>query len=384
MSRPGQFGPEPGGGLPDRIAVGLLTGSFPPELVERVVARCGREGQRNRLLTPKVTVYLVLAMCLFPGHGYQEVARKLVRGLAWAGRCTAPGQVPSTAAISRARVKLGAEPFRELFAEVVRSAAVEEAGRAGQVGQAGQVGGVPYRGRRLVAVEGAAIEVPDSAENVAYFGPPEPGGGYPRVRLAALVECGTGAVAAAATGPSAAAVPNLARGLFDRLGGGDLLLADQGGFDAPAVWRDASAGGADLLWRVGPDAVLPVRQLLGDGSFLSGFAADGGGRGGGGSGRSTGSVAAPVVRVVEDPSAGESGRLLTTILDPGRAPAAELAALHGAWRSGARALRDLAADQLEAVRVLRSRSPEGVEQEVWGHLLVHHALRRLRVSGPGR
>lgn len=392
MSRPGQFGVEPGGGLPDRIAVGLLTGAFPPELVDRVVARCGREGQRNRLLTPKVTVYFVLAMCLFPGQGYREVARTLAGGLAWGRRCAAPGQVPSTAAISRARLKLGAGPLRELFAEVARP----EPGAAGAagvegVGRVGRAGGARYRGWRLVAVEGAALDVPDSAENLAHFGPPEVDGGYPRVRLLALAECGSNAVTAAAAGPPSTAAPDLARGLFDRLGSGDLVLADHGGFDDPVSWRAASAGGADLLWRAGPDAVLPVCQNLSDGSYLTGAALDGSyltgvaaGAGGGGRGRGRGRAGVAVVRVVEDPSAGDPGPLLTTILDPVRAPAAELAALHGGWRSGVTALRELMADQLGSVRVLRSCSPEGVEQEVWGHLLVHHAVGRLRAFGPAR
>ncbi|MEU1286352.1 transposase domain-containing protein [Kitasatospora sp. NPDC005856] len=381
--------------MPDRIAVGLLTGAFPPELVDRVVARCGREGQRNRLMTPKVTVYFVLAMCLFPGQGYREVARTLAGGLAWGRRCAAPGQVPSTAAISRARLKLGAGPLRELFAEVARPEPAETAeGAAGAAG-AGRAGGARYRGWRLVAVEGAVLEVPDSAENLAHFGPPETEGGYPRVRLVALADCGSNAVTAAAAGPPSAAVPDLARGLFDRLGGGDLLLADHGGFDDPMSWRAASAGGADLLWRAGPDAVLPVCQQLSDGSYLTGAALDGsyltgvaldggGGRGRGRGGRGRGRAGVAVVRVVEDRSAGEPGRLLTTILDPVRAPAAELAALHGGWRSGVTALRELTEDQLSAVRVLRSCSPEGVEQEIWGHLLVHHAVGRLRAFGPAR
>ncbi|MDT9682750.1 transposase domain-containing protein [Streptomyces sp. TRM76323] len=49
MPRPGQVRPKTDERLSDRIAVGLLTRSFPPELVDQVVAECGRSGQRNRL-----------------------------------------------------------------------------------------------------------------------------------------------------------------------------------------------------------------------------------------------------------------------------------------------------------------------------------------------
>ena len=93
MPRPGQVKPETDERLSDRIAVGLLTRTFPPELVDRVVAESGRSGQRTRLLPPRVVVYFVLAMCLFSGQGYEEVARLLTQGLTWAKRWSGSWQV---------------------------------------------------------------------------------------------------------------------------------------------------------------------------------------------------------------------------------------------------------------------------------------------------
>lgn len=84
VPRPGQV-KSSGERLSDRIALGVLTRAFPPELVDEVVAECGRNEQRSRLLPARV-VYFVLAMCLF-----------------W--------QVPTTAAIGRARRRLGPEPL---------------------------------------------------------------------------------------------------------------------------------------------------------------------------------------------------------------------------------------------------------------------------------
>jgi hypothetical protein len=72
--------------LSDRIALGVLTRVFPAEVVDEVVAETGRGEKRNRLLPARVTVYFVLAMCLFSGQAYEEVARLLTEGLAWAGR----------------------------------------------------------------------------------------------------------------------------------------------------------------------------------------------------------------------------------------------------------------------------------------------------------
>src|SRR2546429_2293634 len=82
MPRPGQVKPPAGERLPDRIAIGLLTVTFPPELVDRVVAETGRLQRRSRLLPARGGGYYVLAMCLFFGQGYEEVARLLTEGLA--------------------------------------------------------------------------------------------------------------------------------------------------------------------------------------------------------------------------------------------------------------------------------------------------------------
>ncbi|MEV0301453.1 transposase domain-containing protein [Streptomyces prasinus] len=103
----------------------MLTRTFPPELVGRIVEESGKSGQRNRLLPPRVVVYFVLAMCLFSGQGYEEVARLLTQGLAWARRWSGSWQVTTTAAISRARAKLGPEPLRALFEQTAGPVATE-------------------------------------------------------------------------------------------------------------------------------------------------------------------------------------------------------------------------------------------------------------------
>jgi Transposase DDE domain len=137
-----------------------------------------------------------------------------------------------------------------------------------------------------------------------------------------------------------------------------------------------AATGAALVWRTKTNAVLPVLQALPDGSYLSQIVAA----------RDHRHRREPItVRVVEYTLGKDPGRpqrpapyrLLTTILDPAQAPAAELAALyHQRWEFET-ALDELKTHQRGPGVVLRSRSPEGVEQEVWGMLLVHHAIRRL-------
>jgi len=348
--------------LSDRIAIGLLTSTFPPELVDRVVAETGRTQRRSRLLPARVVVYYVLAMCLFFGQGYEEVARLLTEGLGWVRGWRGSWQVPTTAAITRARVKLGPEPVKALFAAVCRPMA------------APTTAGAFYRGWRLVAVDGTTFDLPDTQSNVDFFGRPgstrgSGKGAYPQARVTAIAECGTHAVFAATTGPLSIHETVMARRLFPSLGTGMLLLADRGflGFD---LWREAAATGADLLWRVKSVAVLPVVEEQPDGSYLSRiFAA-----------RDKNRHADPItVRVVEYTIPGQSTvyRLITTILDPTHAPALELAALYAQRWEIETSLDELKTHQGQPGMVLRSQTPNGVEQEIYGFLLVHYAVRTL-------
>ncbi|MFI5960154.1 transposase domain-containing protein [Cryptosporangium sp. NPDC051539] len=90
--------------------------------MDEVVAAEGRTQKRSRLLPARLVMYFVLAMCLFSGQGYEEVARLLTDGLRrrrWSGGW----QVPSTAAIWKGRRRLGVEPVKALFAQVCRPVA---------------------------------------------------------------------------------------------------------------------------------------------------------------------------------------------------------------------------------------------------------------------
>ncbi|MFI1868899.1 IS4 family transposase [Streptomyces jumonjinensis] len=364
MPRPGQVKSSSGDRLSDRIALGVLTRVFPPELVDEVIEQCGRVEQRRRLLPARVVVYFVLAMCLFSGQGYEEVARLLTQGLERARQWEGSWRVPCTAAIGRARLRLGPEPLRELFARVCRPVA------------AGETAGAWYRGLRLVAVDGTTFDLPDTEANAGFFGRPGSGrgqgrGAWPQARVAVLAECGTHAVFAAATSPLATSEQSLVPRLLPALEPGMLLLADRGvtGFE---LWRNASATGADLLWRVRRNVVLPVLTPLGDGSCLSEIVAR----------DDRCRRACPIrVRVIEytlaDGPDATVYRLITTLLDPKAAPAAELAALYAQRWEIETTLDEIKTHQGGPGLVLRSRHPAGVEQEIHGILLVHHALRDL-------
>ena len=331
--------------------------------MDSVLASTGRVEQRSRLLPARLVVYFVLAMCLFSGQGYEEVARLLTEGLRGRRRWRSEWTVPSTAAIWKARSRLGVEPVKELFATVCSPVAERE------------TRGAFYRDWRLTAVDGTTFDLPDTKANVEAFGRPPRSGrgeanvGYPQIRMVGLVECGTHVVFAAATGPLRTGEHALARQVFTSLGPGMLLLADRGFFGVD-LWQSAAVTGADLLWRVRKDIVLAVVEQLPDGSYLSEIFDQ----------RDIHHTRQGVrVRVVEYTIAGHEDvyRLITTIFDPNRAPASELAALYAQRWEFESTLDEIKTHLGGSHLVLRSQHPDGAEQELYGFLLVHHAIRTL-------
>jgi hypothetical protein len=196
----------------------VLTRSFPPGVVDEVIAGQGRAEQRKRLLPARLVVYYVMALALFAREGYEEVMRQLVAGLAWSTRWRGSWQVPSSPAISKARARLGPAVLAALFDRVCVL-----------VG-APSTPGVFYRSWRLVAVDGTTFDAPDEAENTSRFGKPshdQGKGAFPQVRVVALAECGTHAMFAAALAGITTGEQDLFRRLLGKIGPGMLVLADR-------------------------------------------------------------------------------------------------------------------------------------------------------------
>jgi hypothetical protein len=366
VPRAGWVKPQTDQRLSDHISIGVLTRVFPPELVDRVVAEAGRGERRRRLLPARVVVYYVLGLGLYSSSSYEEVMRMLVEGLAWQSGWRRSWSVPTKAALFKARARLGAAPLRALF-EAVAAPLAEP-----------RTAGAFYRGRRLVSLDGTCLDVADTAANEQAFGRPGSGrgegvGAFPQLRLVGLGECGTHALFGVAVGPLADDERTLAGRLWGALEPGMLCLADRGfyGFE---LWNRAAATGAQLLWRTKSNHRLAVSERLPDGSFLSELYAAG-------DRRREHAVAVRVVEYALDdpgrPASDTRYRLLTTILDPDHAPAAELAALYAQRWEFESALDELKVHQRGPRVVLRSKTPDGVMQEVYGHLCVHYAIRWL-------
>jgi hypothetical protein len=356
-SREGQW-------LGEHVTLGVLARFVPADVVDAVLRDTGRPAWRARQLLPRVMVYYVMALTLYARASYDAVLRELVEGLRWLRWDGAAPGLACKSAITQARVRLGEAPLRELFRRLAQPLA--EPGTPGAW----------YRGRRLVSFDGTTLDVPDLPELERAFGRPGTSrghSGFPQLRLLALLETGTHAIFAAATAGCASGEVPLARAVLAHLGPGMLCLADRN-FLGYALWRDAAATGADLLWRVRGGIVLPCLQRLDDGSYLSRLYPT--------SQHRRRDRDGLVVRVVEYRLPGVPGgdqvyRLVTTLLDPAAAPARDLAALyHERWEDEA-VLKEVKVTLPGGPLMLRSRRPDLVRQELYGLLLTHFAIRQL-------
>jgi Insertion element 4 transposase N-terminal/Transposase DDE domain len=366
---------EGSGRFTDGISVGVLTRIFHRDLVDDVLRETRRVEQRSRLLPARVVVYYVLALCLFCGDAYEEVMRKLVNGLRFLQTWADDWQVPTSGAISQARTRLGAAPLAGLFDRVAVPIA-----RPG-------TRGAWFHGRRVMAVDGVVLDVPDTDSNRKEFGKhvtkavTSP---FPQVRLVGLAECGTHAIVAAAFDSQRIGERELLRRILSGLQAGMVVLADRG-FYSYELWRDAVSTGADLVWRVTDTVDLPVLEWLPDGSYRSELlSAELKAalrrrlkRGGGGFVPDEERVPVRVVEymVTNRDETTETIRLITSILDPAEAPAVELAALyHERWEIEL-IFDEIETHQMAESRVLRSQTAELVRQEIWALLLAHYAVR---------
>jgi hypothetical protein len=356
-SREGQW-------LGEHVTLGVLARFVPADVVDAVLRDTGRPAWRARQLLPRVMVYYVMALTLYARASYDAVLRELVEGLRWLRWDGAAPGLACKSAITQARVRLGEAPLRELFRRLAQPLA--EPGTPGAW----------YRGRRLVSFDGTTLDVPDLPELERAFGRPGTSrghSGFPQLRLLALLETGTHAIFAAATAGCASGEVPLARAVLAHLGPGMLCLADRN-FLGYALWRDAAATGADLLWRVRGGIVLPCLQRLDDGSYLSRLYPT--------SQHRRRDRDGLVVRVVEYRLPGVPGgdqvyRLVTTLLDPAAAPARDLAALyHERWEDEA-VLKEVKVTLPGGPLMLRSRRPDLVRQELYGLLLTQFAIRQL-------
>ena len=354
----------PGTRITDYISLGVITKTFPVSSIGSVLSKTGTASVRQRDLPAQVVVYYVIALALYMQSSYREVLRCLLEAVQWLRDPSAGVRVAGKSGISQARTRLGWEPLRELHDELVKPVAVRS------------TRGAWYRNWRLVSLDGSTFDVADEKANEDAFSRPGASRGssaYPQIRFVSLVENGTHVLFGSQMDGYRTGEITLAKAVLPRLKSNMLCLADRNFFGFE-LWQQAQSTGADLLWRMKKNMRMACEKRLPDGSYLSQvYPSLRDWR------QKTNGV---VLRVIDYRLEGIEGaepiyRLATTILDSGKAPAGELAALyHERWEIET-TFDELKTHLRGAQIVLRSKTPDLVRQEFYGLMMAHFAIRGL-------
>lgn len=370
---------EPTGRLTDYLDLGVLCACYPRDLIEDVLAQTGAKEQRTRSLPAHVMVRHAIAHGLNPTEGSDAVMRRLAGSLRTLDSWDQAWKVPSTSAIAQARKRLGPEPLTELF----HRACVPLAG----IGTKGAY----LHTWRLMAIDGTTMDVAETqanADHFGYSGNDRSRSAFPQMRMLTLSEVGTHAIVGASTGPYATGERTLAHPLAPLTEQGMLVLADAG-FYSWDLLDSYTAGGADLLWRVGASVQLPPVRALPDGSYTALVFAPRTRRKtkaalitAARQGQEIDPERARLVRAVDYtvPEANPDGELITlitTVLDSRELSATQMAGAYAQRWEHETALSEVKRRLIGPGVVLSSQSPAMVTAQVYGILLAHYAIREL-------
>ncbi len=352
---------------PQHLFAGLLN----PALVQDALAQEHAGWRDGGVYTPCVTLWTFLGQVLGSDHSCRAAVARLMATLVAGGEepCS-----PETGPYCKARQRLPVGVLSRLTRQI------------GQLLEAAADPDWLFQGRRVQLVDGTTVSMPDTPKNQRAFpqnSAQKPGLGFPIARLVALISLATGAVRDLALGPyqgKETGETALLRTLWDHLCRGDILLGDR--------CFASFLGIAPLLER-GVDGVFRMHQRR-QVDFRRG--------------KHLGVLDHVVtwkkptcpdwmdqatydqipdqitVRELRVPTQQPGFRvaelvLVTTLLDPAAYPKDEVVGLYlRRWQIEL----DLRSIKVEMqMDVLRCKTPEMVEKEVWAHLLAYNAVRSL-------
>jgi hypothetical protein len=327
-----------------------------PEWIEAALHATGTGSVRRRRLPAEQAVWLVIGMAVMRDRPLPEIVDRLALALPDKRK-----YVMAASAVSQARARLGPDPMEWLFL------------RSAEAWAHASADAHRWRGLAVYGVDASTMRVPDSAENRAHFGAQsgrrESQSGYPLVRIAVLMALRSHVVAAASFGPYDSE-HTYAADLWSSVPEQSIVLVDRA-FLAARILLTLERSGRHWLTRATSRTRWTVIRKLGPGDEV---------------------VELEVSRAAraQDPSLPRTWRmrairyqrrgfapqtLLTSLLDPVAYPRAEVIALyHERWELEI-GYDEIKTDMLEGAEAIRSKSPAGVAQELWGLLLAYNLVR---------
>ncbi len=336
------------------------------EWLEECLRSEGDAAIRRRKLPVEQALWLVVGMGLFRDRSIVEVVEHLglvLPGPGGARRSVAPSAVPQS------RRRLGVRSVEAIFNKTATHWALAAAD------------GDRWRGLGIFGADGTTLHVPDSDENRNEFGLHAGKNGtaaYPQVRLVMLMALRSHLVAGASFGAcigKGTGEQSLMDGLWERVPERSLIIVDRGFINFGAFYRyQFSEHLKDRHWLVRAKSNLLCKTIaaLGDGDTLVEIALSK-------EARAADPLLPETMRaraiVYERPNA-ERQTLLTSLMDAKAYPAKEVIALyHERWELEL-GYDEIKTHMLERQEALRSRTVNGLQQELWGILTAYNLVRK--------
>jgi Insertion element 4 transposase N-terminal/Transposase DDE domain len=345
--------------LTDVFTVTQFAAVFPIDAVQSALSACRKDTIRLRELPNELIVYFVMMLSLFRKEAHREVFRIICKGLSQLiARRTL--SIPTPAALSKARTRVGFEPLRELYSTCVKPLAEPSCKHAW------------FKQWRIMAIDGCVLNAESSEANLKYFGHSKnqhAAISSPIVRCVGLLEVGTHAFVAASIGTFKDGESRMSFDLVPRMSDDMIVIADRN-FYSFKLFTEISKRGARVLFRLQQGMVFKKRKALSDGSFLVTIY----------SAEDEAKEHGEAARIIQYKVLGAKNSnpffLITNILDPSLASSEDLASLYEQRWEYEIALDEIKTHLNESAVTLRSKTPDLVQQELWGILMTHYVLRR--------
>lgn len=331
-----------------------------PVWVEEALVATGTATVRRRRLPAEQVLWLVVGMALLRNESIERVATMLNLAMP-----SANGEAVARSALAQARKRLGEDPVAYLFAVTAAAWAPASADRH------------RWRGLALYAADGTTLRVPDTPENWEAFGGQSTNGeragsAYPTVRLLAVMAVRSHLLSAVRFADYKTGELSLANEVWDELPDDSVLIGDRN-FLVAHVLHAVTTSGQNRHWLTRAKSQTRLRTIkrFGRNDRLVEIQLSDQTR--------RKYPALPAVwqaRAVTYKRRGfDAVTLLTSLVDSDQYPAAEIVALyHERWEIEL-GYDEIKTHMLERQEAIRSRTPDGVRQELWGIVLAYNLVR---------